>query len=660
MTQTAGIERSSLARAALLGFALPIGWGLHDLAVFAVSGQPSACFDLLPGIVRASLVGSLVSVLVLRRRRLALASVLIAIAAAVATGTGVVDVLTTPAQRDFPGALAFALAFAMYALRSRDNAQTTARSTALRGIAWGLFAAVTHTLWRNGVASVSWPAVPVALALAATSSNVHRRTRVWEAPAVVTVFTLAIALVAVRARENAAVARPDLAPPPSASGHDAPNLLLIVLDTARADRMGLYGYERATTPSIDAFAAAHATRYDQARSTASWTLPSHASLFTGEMPGVHGVTNPRGTTGGKNASGEWSRPVPLAETTPTLAERLRERGYQTAAIASNQMIGAWSGLDRGFEHYDDRAGAAVGRYHAFAQLGGRAELVGHTPYRDAREVTNTALEWLDDERRGTSAFFLFLNYMDVHNPYRPPPPFDAAFAPEQPRNKFRPEPELWSLLYDREFAYLDAELGRLLDGVQGRGLFGDTLIVITSDHGEAFGEHDTWIHGWSLHEELIHVPLIVKPPGTRSSTASDELVTGADVHDLILRELGIDADRAQRAPSGHVAEWYYSESIKMLPGLPGKKQSELAHDELAWIEGNVKTLVTSNGDVRAFDLTRDALEQTPLALDQAAIDAARERANAWWAAHPPPEREAQPLDTETLDGLRELGYIGSD
>ena len=654
---------------AALGAAVSIGWAAHDLAVFATSGRPEICTVLVPGIGRAALVGAVLGACVFRYRAPSAAAIGIAAVAWARPGLFGFDP-TTPGELSLAGSLVFALVAGMIATIALNRRASSAPSAAaFLGVVAGSVAAGVHTAGRVGLASVSLYAIGGTLASIGVAwffRGAMRRSRVL---ALAVVLLAVIAGVAMQARRETHRVRADLAPPNIAlERNDMPSAILIVLDTARADRMGMYGYEHDTTPRLDAFANDEATRYDSARSTAPWTLPSHASLFTGLYPAVHGVTIPRSDAPvdpdakpTANQREAWGQPNTLSPEIPTLAERLRSRGVQTAAIVSNRMLGAWTGLDRGFEHYDDRKGAAVGRYQAFAPLRGRPELAGHTPYRDAREMTDVTLAWLDDERRANSPFFLFLNYMDVHNPYRPPPPFDTAFSDEQPRNRLRPEPELWSVLYDRELAYLDSEIGRLLDGLRARGLFEDTLIVITSDHGEAFGEHGTWIHGWSLHEEVVRVPLIVKPVQGRTIAVATEPTTGADVHDLILRELGVEHDPSTDALPGHVAESYYSDKVVMLAGLPGKKQSELAYDLVAWIEGSVKISVSSKGEVRAYDLALDPFEERPITLNANARNAALDVARGWWEAHPPPVRDDTPaLDDETLDDLRRLGYAGGD
>ena len=199
---------------------------------------------------------------------------------------------------------------------------------------------------------------------------------------------------------------------------DAPNLLLIVLDTVRADHLAPYGYHRVTTPRIDAFANERATRYTRARSAGTYTLPSHASLFTGLYPSVHGADHPRAE--GQSGVSRWTlRPaLGLRPDVPTLAEVLHEHGWRTAAIVANNVFLHHSfGLDRGFERYDDRDTAWTNEYLALAQYAGFALRTGHLLYRDGDEITAEALRWIDGE--GARPFFLMLNYMDAHAPYMP-------------------------------------------------------------------------------------------------------------------------------------------------------------------------------------------------------------------------------------------------
>jgi arylsulfatase A-like enzyme len=335
------------------------------------------------------------------------------------------------------------------------------------------------------------------------------------------------------------------------------NLLWIVVDTLRADRMSIYGYRRSTTPELEAWARDGIT-FEMARSAAPWTLPSHVTMFTGLWPFEHGARVDRAYRGPP----------------PTLAEYLRAHGYETAGIVANvRMCNAAYGVGRGFDDYRDYPcnqeislnammyNSAPGR--AVMNLSRRMSLpvARPTPYslvRTAREITTDARAWLDGvsqsaahETPGTHRpFFLFLNFMDVHGPYLPsrdtprrfwtgPIPSKslaspgngwsavrarAAAPPEQRAQRQRELEEVsrrLSDLYDECLYGLDAELGRFLGGLRAAGRLANTWVVITADHGEHFGEHDQFGHGSSLYNEQTHVPLVIIPPLDADGTGND-------------------------------------------------------------------------------------------------------------------------------------------
>jgi arylsulfatase len=303
----------------------------------------------------------------------------------------------------------------------------------------------------------------------------------------------------------------------------------------------------------------------------------------------------------------------------TLAESLREQGYRTAAIVANEAyLDHRFGLDRGFEHYDDRGGSYVGEYRALIQLLGHQVRTGHLVYREAAVISGLALQWLES-LRDERPFFLMLNYMDVHEPCVPPAPFNREFGPEQPKDPLKPEQEMWPIVYDRALRYLDSEVGRVLGRLVERGQFDRTAIVITSDHGEAFGEHGYWSHAWELYEELLRVPLLVKPAGKRSTARESRAMSVADVHDLVLGLAGLREPQpfAARDP---VAEWYHGEENSFVRKWAARVGRDTKIDLVTWMDGGRKYVVGSDGSVRAFDLPDEA---APVTLSEAQRESAR-------------------------------------
>ncbi len=334
----------------------------------------------------------------------------------------------------------------------------------------------------------------------------------------------------------------------STPGTQAPSVLWIVLDTLRADHTSVAGYSRPTTPALEEWSKLGIT-FDMARSPAGWTLPSHLTMFTGLWPSQHGARVDR----------------PYFGTAPTLAEHLRARGYATAGIVANvRMCNRAYGVGRGFDTFVDypwnnevscEAGlfnSAVGS--SLLEIGRRLLLPVPRAYPfnfrySSRVIADRASYWLDDvSRRNESTapgskrpFFLFLNFFDVHGPYLPsarakrlfftcplPPErlaspgcgWDAlqAAAAAAAAEKASRRQELEEVrrrledLYDECIHETDAELGQFLAGLRQSGQLANTWVVITSDHGEHFGEHNQFGHGSSLYNEVTHVPLILIPP----------------------------------------------------------------------------------------------------------------------------------------------------
>ena len=300
---------------------------------------------------------------------------------------------------------------------------------------------------------------------------------------------------------------------------EAPNILLIVIDTLRADHLSAYGYQRNTSPNLDRIAR-EGVLFESAISASSYTAPSHASLFTGRYPFEHRV--------------RWinEREPHLDDGYLTLAETLQSRGYRTSAFSANiHYVTREQGFGQGFTRFEDFFHSSVdlvlrtlyGREFKRLILEGFAGM--DDPGRKlASDVNQDFLQWLG--RTEDQPFFAFLNYYDVHDPYLPPQPYRSRFSDiKDPGGRlngplYQVDPARRAEIlrteldaYDGSIAYVDEYIGRLLAEIEVRGLADNTLVVITSDHGEAFGEHKMWGHGMSLYREEIHVPLIVWSPG---------------------------------------------------------------------------------------------------------------------------------------------------
>jgi len=455
-----------------------------------------------------------------------------------------------------------------------------------------------------------------------------------------------------------------------------PNLLLVVLDTVRADRLSSYGYARPTTPELDAFAR-DATRYSSFWSTAPWTLPGHASLFTGAYPMRHGATQEHPS---------------LARRFATLAEVLRDAGFASFAASGNPLVGPHTGLDQGFatlvETWRIDGGEAI-------------------PGATFHPVTRAFARFLAAQPR-ERPFFAFLNYMDAHFPHTPPPelrqrfarrPIDAQEADRIGRRSWfdhyldgpfpADEMELRSDLYDAELAQLSREIGRLLDVLRRDGRYDTTVIAITSDHGEQFGEHGLVEHAFSLYEPVLRVPLLLRAPGgARRGDVVEALGQLVDLPQTLLALCGVESAplAAQGVnlldPSARreevIAEYYFPNATL---GWVGFDKATRAGPRIApylrrlrSIHRDGRKLVwSSDGRRELYDLRADPGERRDLlaagdpgaaaARDlEARLDAALERfAEPWATAPPQPDRQldslAARLDPETAERLRRLGYL---
>jgi arylsulfatase A-like enzyme len=367
-------------------------------------------------------------------------------------------------------------------------------------------------------------------------------------------------------------------------GGKAPLAIIYLVDTLRADHTGVYGYDRPTTPALDAFARG-AVVFEQAIMHASWTKPSVASILTSLLPGQHRAVQLRDA---------------LDPSIVTVAQRLDRRGWATgAAIANSVIYGAESAFDRGFDCFEGLHG----------EDNRRSKLV------DAAVVVDAALGWRRS-REGLPTF-LYVHTMDPHVPYVPPPPFDRMFEPHptkghpghDPRTDYK-EPrdrERMIAQYDGEIAYGDQEFGRFLRALKAAGVYDDALVIFIADHGEEFLDHGRWLHGRSVFDELIRVPLVVKFPGSRDAGRRvRQQVQGVDIVPTVLQEMGIPL------PSGLMG-------LPLQQTIAGKVGPRTALSEIShrgFVAHGVRTekdkyvrRFSPDDDELYFDLVRDPREQ---------------------------------------------------
>jgi arylsulfatase A-like enzyme len=449
--------------------------------------------------------------------------------------------------------------------------------------------------------------------------------------------------------------RPEPAPPP--------HLLLIAIDTLRADHLGAYGYPRPTSPNIDQLAR-KGTTFDNAFAPSSWTRPSVASLFTSRPPSEHGAVS-------------FDRAI--RDDLPTLAEALQRAGYRTLGVSGNFVhVNEETGLARGFDDFEalsvrlaEGEGDVLLRLHP----DDAPDVALRAP--SAEEVNRKLLSRLPASTE--TPLFLYVHYMEPHAGYLPPEPFRTAFLPEAdspdrspPATSDRlvelaarptlPEPrELARLraLYDGEIAATDHALGELLAALGERGFGENAVVVLLSDHGEEFGEHGGLFHGITLHGESLRVPLVIHDARRPTDgVRRDEPVDLLDVAPTILALAGIAPDPAMRGrPLLEPSPLQERDLVAELhPDPTFEAHLRPRPDGLALVRWPWKVIVARDGAVRAYRLDRDPAEDTPLGPERmpegllgAAQDLAR-RADETDAGRP------FELDDRSRRELRALGY----
>lgn len=500
-------------------------------------------------------------------------------------------------------------------------------------------------------------------------------------------------------------AHTQLPAPGPLAGEGLPDVVLVVLDTTRADRLSLYGHDRPTSPRLEELAQ-RATVYERAISPAVWTLPGHAALFTGLWPPEHGA--------------DWYDGVApaLSNQALTLAERFRMAGYRTACVASNLLFSARFGLTQGFElvwseppRTAPLLGTWVAREVAFRTGGGRHDVrkrlgaLERGQQAPAGDVLGVATSWLDDVGGGTPRF-LFVNLMEAHGTLRRcpcgSPVFGEgrAFTEHDVRGRSeamggREDADAASLerlrdWYDGQLACVDHHVGELMDALRARGMFEDALVVVTADHGEMLGDQRSFNHKGEVWDGLVHVPLVLKVPGQERGARCDA-VTSIDALAAALPALA-GLPPALELPSWAGERAWLTEPVERALLGRGDERGETSTcplggarlDFAASMAVRKPTLVEEFGErwdrgwlalhgqgrkwVQDTRGARFAVEAGPWGerlreLEQAERAQLEELVSRWHQVQLVPEREQGPRappDEENLRALRELGYVGDD
>ena len=446
----------------------------------------------------------------------------------------------------------------------------------------------------------------------------------------------------------------ELSPFDALSGERPRHVVLLTVDTLRADALGPRAGAISSTPNMDALSA-DSVVFDNGRSPAPWTKPAVVSMLTGLSPVVHEIM--RG-------------PTLVPDELVTLAEMLQGAGYRTGAVGENPFLHARYNFDQGFERYRMYP-KMLGR-----SFGGRLVRYLGTAYPSTADLTDMAIEWV--QTNADDPFFLWLHYFDPHPPYAPPAEYLTISGPASIGRSFgdtsgvragavnldAEEREWVEELYMGEVRYVDDNVGRFLDYLKSSGLYDDSLIIFSSDHGEEFWEHGGFEHGHSLYDEVIKVPLMVKLPGLTASGHRQSNVSTESILPTILDLLGVEVGDAAFSATSLSWAWRPDGTDPMTPIVStGLRYFE---DRIAVVRGPMKNIhwLVSGAD-ELFDLDEDPGETTSLARENPELIG---EAHQLIAAHKAlslrirqllglPAAGEGVLDPAVLEQLRALGYI---
>lgn len=415
------------------------------------------------------------------------------------------------------------------------------------------------------------------------------------------------------------------------------NVILIIIDTLRADHLSCYGYRRFTSPSIDSLAAA-GTMWTKAYAQAPWTLPAHATMWTGLTVRSHGTEIDALESQSESGYSKFLRM--LDPELPALPVILEQNGFSTYGIANTVILGEEFGFDVGFQ-----------RYHCNPDGNGMAA-----------SSVDTLIQWLTDN--GDDRFFCMLHLFDVHSPYSPPVPYNSLFA----ENREAPVIDYWTVdedsvlnpedrdvlvsLYDGEIAWVDDNLRRLFGFLRNHGLSDETLIIVTSDHGEEFLEHGWINHGFTLHEEILHIPLVMAGPGIPAGAVDSTPVGQFDLPPTVLNWYDVDVSvdfegmdiLAETIPAERPIP---ASGVNLMESLDSRHiASVILHDRKTILKRDLQEMVS-------YDLEEDPGEQIPVPADSLGS----EEVLYYWATPPRGFPEYSEESEEAHETLMDLGYI---
>lgn len=465
--------------------------------------------------------------------------------------------------------------------------------------------------------------------------------------------------------------------PPSVSG--MPNIIIIIMDTVRADHLSVYGYERDTTPNLRELAK-QAIVYTQAIAPGDMTLTSHASLFTG-MYAIHHGAYPDFP--------EYPAGRSMIKSAATLAEILTQKGYLAMAVVSNAGLVTKSfGFDRGFEYFDQRFRPRFlerqsSRHYLKDVLRGSIASFSvprewELKWRRAEDINSEVFRLLDEHKGEPKPFFLFINYMDAHRPYVPPPPYDSLYPGKNlmkmsqtdfgilrddvlwgKREVTERERQYLVSQYDAGIAYLDAKIGELIRYLKEHGIYDNSFLIITSDHGEAFGERNMLEHGCGVYKDQVHIPLIIVEPNFNDARVVERFVSLVDLFPTVLDFARAENSQPQKIAGQSLkkmkdggAGWVATESYPMFDA------PKMRRIERAIISGSFKFITSTKGKKELYDLTKDPGEKENLYCAADDISQGLESTmNQWIKTAPPKSSLSRNVDKNALENLKFLGYI---
>lgn len=444
-------------------------------------------------------------------------------------------------------------------------------------------------------------------------------------------------------------------------GRVQPNVVIVVIDTLRADHLGCYGYERPTSPYIDALAA-RGVRFANAHAPSSWTAASVASILTGLYPAEHGV--------------ETSTSV-LNDQVPTIVEAFRRARYATAGLSANPVfVGPEMGFTRGFDRFEKLHGPSVKADQAVKMIPVDAFFQRFVEVATADRMTDAALAWIAQQRAKTAPYFLYVHYIDPHADYFPPRAYAARFGvpADAPLAGVAQRPLLRSYkapsdpadlatlvgLYDAEIAFTDQHVGRLIAGIEKEER--PTLIVVTADHGEEFGEHGRLLHAVTLWEEQLRVPLVMAGAGVPSEKVIDDPVSLVSLWATVAAVAGVPPPPPRTGVS--LASFGSGKRSMQMPVFADLERPSPGLDHFhhrAIVDGDWKLVETTDQQRKLFDLHRDPREQTDLGSKQPdrsgtlmAVLQARNAAAAMAKSRMTPGSAS--VSAERREQLKALGY----